>query len=135
MTKQCRTQSDPYDGILQINGCFYSSSTFSELKTRKRKKTCRFHVSTRTKKKKKQNYFTSMTVILNHWFLKWKRKKSYLTVNPFNSWIHLHIYPPVHPVCGMCRYHLNVQFHPQPHPNPSHRHTRTSETGCTKACV
>lgn len=38
MTKQCQTQTDPYDGLLQINGYFYSSSTFSELKTRKRKK-------------------------------------------------------------------------------------------------
>ena len=56
MTKQWQTQSEQHDGMTQINGYFYSSLTFSDLKTRKKKKeiiSCQFHVSKKKEKEKK----------------------------------------------------------------------------------
>lgn len=87
------------------------------------------------KKKMKHNYFTSMTAFSNHWFSKkWKRKKNVIIGNPFHSRIHLYIYPTVHPVCVVCAITV-WPCPPSLPPHPSHRHTQTSETGCTKACV
>lgn len=92
MTKQWQTQSDQHDGIIQIKGYFYSSSTFSELKTKNKKKKEKRNptmlVSYIYKKKKKEKkeakLFTSMTAFSNHWFSKGKGEKCYyLTVNPF----------------------------------------------------
>lgn len=69
-----------------------------------------------------------MTEIIG--FQKWKRKEKkiyiYIIVNPFHSRTHLHIYPPVHPVCGMCRYRMTVQLDPQKPstPLPTHHITQ-----------
>lgn len=54
MKKQWQTQSGQHDGIIQIHGYFYSSLTFSELKTKtgKKIKPSWFHVSTKKKKRK-----------------------------------------------------------------------------------
>lgn len=99
-TKQWQTQSDQHDGTSQINGCFYLSSTVSELKTRKRKK-------------RNANMLISFIYIKNKTFSKGKKRKG-LIVNPRHSKIHLHIDAPVQPVCAMCRYHLTVHLDPTP---------------------
>lgn len=107
--------------------CFYSSSTFSELKTRKKSNHVGFmYLQKKERNKiKKQNYFTSMTAFSNHWFLKGKRKKKILShcesVSFKDSAAHISTCAPS--VCGMCRYHLTVQLDPTPPPHPSHRHT------------
>lgn len=64
MTKQWQTQSDQHDGIIQIKGYFYSSSTFSELKTKNKKKKEKrnptmlvsYIYKKKRRKKKKQNF-------------------------------------------------------------------------------
>lgn len=132
MTNIKQWQSDQHDGMPQINGYFLFN--FSELKTRKRKSKTTLvsfiyrEKRKRKKNKKKKNYFTSMTEIIG--FQKWKRKEKniyiYIIVNPFHSRTHLHIYPPVHPVCGMCRYRMTVQLDPQKPstPLPTHHITQ-----------
>lgn len=128
MTNIKQWQSDQHDGMPQINGYFLFN--FSELKTRKRKSKTTlvsFIYREKRKRKKKKTYFTSMTEIIG--FQKWKRKEKiyiYIIVNPFHSKTHLHIYPPVHPVCGMCRYRMTVQLDPQKPstPLPTHHITQ-----------
>lgn len=132
MTNIKQWQSDQHDGMPQINGYFLFN--FSELKTRKRKSKTTLvsfiyrEKRKRKKNKQKKNYFTSMTEIIG--FQKWKRKEKkkniYIIVNPFHSRTHLHIYPPVHPVCGMCRYRMTVQLDPQKPstPLPTHHITQ-----------
>lgn len=61
-----------------------------------------------------------MTAFSNHWFSKGKRKKYYLIVNPIHSRIHLHIYPPVHPVCVVCAVTVQLDSTLPPPPLPTH---------------
>lgn len=128
MTKQWQTQSDQHDGIIQIKGYFYSSSTFSELKTKNKKKKEKRNPTMLVSYiyKKKEGKKRSKTFHIHDCVLKslvFEREGGKVLLSHCESIslrIHTHIYPPVQPVCGMCRYRLTVQLDPTRRPLPTH---------------
>lgn len=131
-------QGDQHDGVIQINGYFYFIFNLQWTKNKKEVQPCRFHVSTKEKKKRKKRSKTTSQRWLRSQIigLRKGKRKIYINVNPFLeefSCTSMHL-------CAQCVWYVPLSFDratwSQTRPPsllPSDR--QTSETGCPKACV